>query len=50
MPAAGSAAAPGDDAHSLFTVLQEDLGLRLQPSTGTEDTLIIDHLERPTEN
>jgi bla regulator protein blaR1 len=47
---AGGAAAPGDDMRSLFTVLQEELGLRLQPSTGTVETLIIDHLERPSEN
>ena len=50
VPGAGSAAAPGDDARSLFTILQEDLGLRLQPSTGTTETLILDHIERPTEN
>ena len=37
-------------APSLFTVLQEDLGLRLQPSTTTLETLIIDHIDPPSAN
>ena len=43
--------APADtESPSLFTVLQEDLGLRLQPSTTTLPTLIVDHLDHPTAN
>jgi uncharacterized protein (TIGR03435 family) len=42
--------APDTDQSSIFTVLQEDLGLKLQPSTATVPTLIIDRLDHPTAN
>jgi uncharacterized protein (TIGR03435 family) len=35
---------------SLFTALQEQLGLKLVPAKGPVKTLIIDHLERPSPN
>jgi bla regulator protein BlaR1 len=35
---------------SIFTVLPEALGLRLESAKGQVDTLVIDHVERPTEN
>jgi uncharacterized protein (TIGR03435 family) len=41
-------AAPANDGPSIYTALQEQLGLRLQPSSAAQDVLIIDHIERPT--
>lgn len=35
---------------SLFTVLKEQLGLKLQPAKGTVETLIIDQINRPSAN
>ena len=47
----GKADASADDnAPDLFTALQEQLGLKLEPSKGPVDTLVIDHVEMPTEN
>ena len=34
----------------LFTALQEQLGLKLQATKGPVDTLVIDHLDKPSEN
>lgn len=46
---AGSSAASPEDANPLFEALQQ-IGLKLQPATGPIDTIIIDHVERPTAN
>lgn len=35
---------------SFFTALREQLGLRLEPSTAPVDTIVIEHIEKPTEN
>jgi len=35
---------------SLSTAVREQLGLRLRSSTAAQDTLVVDHIERPTEN
>jgi bla regulator protein blaR1 len=41
---------PDSDAASIFTALQEQLGLRLVSTTGPVDVLVIDHIEEPTPN
>ena len=39
-----------DDAPSIFTTVQEQLGLRLMPGKGPVQVVIIDHVERPSDN
>jgi len=39
-----------DPAPILFTALQEQLGLKLEPTTIQGQVLVIDHIERPSEN
>jgi uncharacterized protein (TIGR03435 family) len=45
-----SAAARAPDAPGIFQAIQEQLGLRLVPAKGPVDVLVIDHIERPSEN
>ncbi len=46
-PAADGTLDPGP---SIFTVVQEQLGLKLEPAKDEVETLVIDHIERPSEN
>jgi len=42
---------PADDpGPSIFAVLQKQYGLKLEPTKGPRDFLVIDHAERPSEN
>jgi uncharacterized protein (TIGR03435 family) len=41
---------PTDEVPSVFTAVQEQLGLKLEPATVQGQVLVIDHIERPTEN
>jgi uncharacterized protein (TIGR03435 family) len=49
--AVGPDATPPDpNAPSIFTAVREQLGLRLEPSRGTVEVLVIEHVENPSEN
>jgi uncharacterized protein (TIGR03435 family) len=49
-PDAGPCPGAADDNPSIFTALQEKLGLKLDSIKGPVDSLVIDHAERPSEN
>jgi uncharacterized protein (TIGR03435 family) len=41
---------PASTEPSIFTALEEQLGLRLKPAKTTVETIVIDHLEMSSEN
>jgi uncharacterized protein (TIGR03435 family) len=41
---------PSSTEPSIYAALEEQLGLRLRPVKTTVETLVIDHLEMPSEN
>jgi uncharacterized protein (TIGR03435 family) len=50
-PDGGSSPLPADSSGpSLFTAVQEQLGLKLESGKGPVDTIVIDHAEKPSGN
>jgi uncharacterized protein (TIGR03435 family) len=49
-PGAGSATSPDTPGPSLFTAIEEQLGLKLEPRKGSVDIIVIDHIEQPSAN
>jgi uncharacterized protein (TIGR03435 family) len=49
---AGETASPPADVSgpSIFTAIQEELGLKLEPEKLSRNVLVIDHIEKPSEN
>jgi uncharacterized protein (TIGR03435 family) len=48
--APGDAGIPGESAPPLATAIRKQLGLRLTPSKGPVPTIVVDHIEVPTDN
>jgi uncharacterized protein (TIGR03435 family) len=48
MPPRSPDAAPDPDAPSLFTAVQEQLGLKLESARGLVEVVVIEQLEKPT--
>jgi uncharacterized protein (TIGR03435 family) len=48
-PADGNSPA-SDPTDSIFTAVQGELGLKLEPAKGPVETFVIDHIERPADN
>ena len=46
----GTAPPPDVEGESLFTALEDQLGLKLVPTKAQGHVLVIDHIEQPSEN
>jgi uncharacterized protein (TIGR03435 family) len=49
-PSDASAATAADSGPSIFSAIEEQLGLKLVSAKGPVDVIVVDHVERPSEN
>jgi uncharacterized protein (TIGR03435 family) len=49
-PGTDNTAPPESLGPSIFTAIQEQLGLKLESTKGPVEIIVIDHVERPSEN
>ena len=50
VPGLEAAAAPGNDKGSIFTAIQDQLGLRLDSQRAPVEVIVVDRIERPSRN
>jgi uncharacterized protein (TIGR03435 family) len=50
VPGLDTPAVPGNDRGSIFTAIQDDLGLRLESRRAPVEVIVVDRVERPSEN